>query len=195
MLEVMIDLETLSVRPDSAILIIAAIKFDRNEKWSQKAKLVPKEEQSCRLIEGVAGVHCFYKRIDLLSCLELGMRISPETQAWWSTQDENIRKEAFGPENRIVLKEALKQFSEWFGDSKLIWGHGDDFDCTILGEAYERCSMEKPWKFWNTRDTRTLFDLASVRMSDLPTENKHHALYDCYRQIIGVQLAIKKLNL
>ena len=55
------------------------------------------------------------------------------------------------------------------------------------------CKIETPWKFWNTRDTRTLFDLAEVYNTDLPQGSKHHALHDCHRQLAGLFLAFKRL--
>ena len=78
-----------------------------------------------------------------------------------------------------------------------IWGHGSIFDCTILESAYEACNMVIPWKFWNVRDTRTLFDISNFRYNNLQVDEslqKHHALHDCYRQIIGVKEAIKNIN-
>ena len=36
--------------------------------------------------------------------------------------------------------------------------------------------------------------IRNVKMSDLPQYGKHHALYDCYRQIIGFQRSEKNLK-
>ena len=54
--------------------------------------------------------------------------------------------------------------------------------------------MKIPWNFWLERDLRTLMELGNVKMSDLPQYGKHHALYDCYRQIIGFQRSEKNLK-
>ena len=55
--------------------------------------------------------------------------------------------------------------------------------------------MNPPWIFWNVRDTRTLYDIGKVSMKSLPTNNAHHAIYDCHRQIIGVKRALVNLVL
>jgi len=48
------------------------------------------------------------------------------------------------------------------------------------------------WKFWEVRDTRTLFDLANVSVR---IEGKHNALTDAVAQSRAVQQAYKKLNI
>ena len=45
------------------------------------------------------------------------------------------------------------------------------------------------------RDLRTIMDLAKIYPSDLPKYKQHHALWDCYRQIIAFQMCEKRLGL
>jgi exodeoxyribonuclease VIII len=186
MSEVMVDLETLSVRPNAAILVIGAIKFNRGEKWKDDFD-----------IKDLDKLDFFYVRIKLDSCANAGLHIDPVTEKWWSEQDEESKYEALTNPFRVSLKEALMSFKEWFGYNHYtkIWGNGSSFDCTILGEAYKRCGMEIPWKFFNERDLRTVMDLGNVRMCDLPQYGKHNALYDCYRQIIGFQRSENNMQL
>lgn len=179
----MIDLETLSVRPDAVILIIGAIKFDRTAEWSTKIKQSNIDKQKT-----------FYAKIDIGSCTDLGMRIEPETQKWWREQDKKVKDEAFGGSDRIPLKQALEMFSEWFKGSKFVWGHGSVFDIAILGDAYKRCGMDIPWKFWMVRDTRTVYDMGSVRLGMFHNDTKHNALFDCYTQVLGLQKSFKNLD-
>ena len=54
--------------------------------------------------------------------------------------------------------------------------------------------MEIPWKFWMERDLRTIMDIGNVNNYSLPQYNKHHALYDAYRQVIGLQRSIKNIK-
>lgn len=181
--EIMLDLETISVRPDASIVIIGAIKFKRGEKYDEK-----------KTYEDLDSKNVFYRRITLDSCKSIGLREDEETKEWWSQQDEDVRFEALDHPDRVTIKEALKDFSKWFMYSSCIWGNGSSFDITILGEAYAKCGMKPPWKFWLVRDLRTLFDLGRIRMKDLPDNGKHHALHDCYRQIIGLQKSLKNLT-
>ena len=178
-MNIMLDLETLSTRSDAVIIVIGAIKFSRKGKTP-------------RLDE----MDTFYRRITVKSCEKAGLRIDQSTIDWWKQQDKDVRYEALENPDRVSLEDALRDFSKWFGDAKTcVWGNGADFDCTILGEAFSRIEMQIPWKFFLTRDCRTLFDLAGIKKSDLPTGLEHHALHDCYRQIIGVKLSLKNLGL
>lgn len=177
MCNVMLDLETLSTAPNSAILTIGAIKFDRNS-----------------MLPLLKNMDSFYERIDLKSCQDLGLHVCKETQDWWSKQSKEAREEAFAPEDRIPIKMALIKFAEWFDNTKYLWSHGDDFDCVILESAYRACDLPVPWKFWSTRDTRTLFDLAGVNLRDYTAEVAHHALHDSYRQITAAKEGFQKLH-
>jgi exodeoxyribonuclease VIII len=186
MTEVMMDLETLSVRPHSIILVIGAIKFNRGETWSVNID-----------DEGLKKLDTFYIRIKIDSCVKIGLHSDPNTEKWWNEQDDDVKYEALNNPDRVTLKDALEKFSDWYGNNprRKIWGNGSSFDCTILGEAYKRCGLNIPWKFWLERDLRTIMDIGHIRMCDLPQYKKHHALYDCYRQIIGFQWAEKNLRI
>lgn len=174
-MEVMLDLETLSTRGDAIILVIAGIKFNRRANSLE-----------------LKDMDTFYRRIDINSCQELGLHTDPKTVEWWNQQPPEIYNECFGKE-RVPLKNALIEFSNWFGRCNLIWSQGATFDIPILAEAYRRCGMQTPWKFWNARDTRTVYDLGNIKSRDLPQNNLHHALHDCMRQIWGVQKSIKNI--
>ena len=185
-MEVMLDLETYSTEPNASILVIGAIKFNRKDK-----------------ITDLDNYDTFYRRIDAGSCVSIGLHVDPKTVEWWSHQSQDAINEAIKHTDRIPIQQALEEFTLWFnrgGKGKSlsggkIWGHGDDFDCVVLGSAYRACGAEPPWKFWNTRDTRTLFDLANITMKDLPQDNAHHALHDAYRQIIGVRKSLEILKI
>jgi hypothetical protein len=183
MTDIMLDLETLSTRPHAVILTIGAIRFKRGEVWDKNIDL--------------DNLDVFYRRIHIKSCEQAGLHICEETKNWWNKQDVNMQYEALKNPDRVDLSQALREFKTWFGANSRtkIWGNGSGFDCSILGEAYKRCGMTPPWKFWMERDLRTIMDIAYVRSLDLPQSNKHHALFDCYRQIIGFQMCEKKINL
>jgi DNA polymerase III alpha subunit (gram-positive type) len=177
-MEVMIDIETLATSPNSVILCIGALKFDRK---NLETPTLDKFDS-------------FYQHIATDSCLAVGMEIDKNTLAWWEKQQKEIRDDAFGVDKeRRDLKTVLTNFKEWIGQSKVVWSHGATFDCVILQEAYKRVGLECPWKFWDVRDTRTLYDLGGITNADLPTEFKHNAVHDCYRQIVGVHKSIRNL--
>lgn len=173
--DVMIDLETLSTRPNACILTIGAIKFSKREK----------------------EIDTFHRRINVQSCLDIGMVQDPQTMEWWNTTASDVaRADAFSTENRVDIREALIDFKAWLGDSsKLhVWSNGSCFDCVILDEAYYRLGVPVPWKYFHVRDTRTVYDLGDVTNKDMP-EVEHTAMADCRRQILGLHLAFSKLSL
>lgn len=183
MTDVMIDLETLSTRSNAAILTIGAIKFKRDSNYDAKRDYttLPKKD-------------VFYRRITLTSCIHADMHIDKNTVEWWVKQGEEARNEALFHLDRVPLKKALKELSAWIGTSKYVWGNGSSFDITILEEAYRRCKLTPIWKFWNVRDLRTVYDLGKVWSVHVPNSGHHHALHDCYSQILGFQIAMKNIK-
>ena len=101
----MLDLETLSTRPDAAIAVIGAIKFSRHS------------DNSLDLDE----MDSFYVRVELSSCTEKGLRVDQSTLTWWEKQDPEVRHEALDNPNRMPLEAALLGFSKWFGNAKYVW--------------------------------------------------------------------------
>jgi hypothetical protein len=180
--DVMIDLETLSTRNNAIILVIAGIKFRRNDPDIPLEKIPPR--------------YTFYRKIDIDSCKEIGLHYDKLTEDWWKTQSEEVYNEAFLGD-RIKIKQALFEFTQWFNQEPTgtkIWSQGANFDIPILDEAYRRCGLEPPWKFWLVRDTRTIYDIANIYSKDFPAGNEHNALSDCWRQIHGVKKAFKILK-
>ena len=177
MTDVMIDIETLGVNPDSVVLTIGAIKFKRNE------DLKPLDDYEK-----------FYVRIDRDSCTELGCEVDPSTVKWWDRQSSESRYEAIENEDRISIREALIKLSGWLKGNDVIWANSPSFDCVILENVYKKCKLKIPWKFWLTRDCRTLYDLANISKRDIENNKEHHALYDCYSQITGVIKGYHKLK-
>ena len=183
---VMIDIETLSVAHNACICTIAAVKFDINDDNSYKGFVNPE--------------NIFYVKVDIETCKAAGLDIDPNTVKWWNSQPEETKSEIFGTTDRIPLKLALIKLSKWITNPLFdmkVWCHGASFDCVILQNAFDIYRMSTPWKFWNIRDTRTLYDIANIDLNEIKKETSfasHHALSDCYNQIIGVNKAVKKLS-
>ncbi len=171
MKNVMIDLETLGTSCDSVILSLGAVAFDETIEDS------------------------FYRKINLQSCTDLGLKIDTDTVLWWLGQNELARKEIFeGNKDFPTLSCALLQFSAWLVDKEnvKIWGNGSNFDNTILANAYRVCGLEIPWKFWNDRCYRTMKNIRKIELER--TEVKHDALEDATyqaRHLIKIMESIK----
>ena len=67
----------------------------------------------------------------------------------------------------------------------------------VVLDALHRIQKEKSpelgvrWNYYDIRDTRTLFDLGVD--PKMPKADKHHALHDAFRQVIGVQNVMREL--
>ena len=168
----MIDMETLAVSHRSVILSLGAVHFD------------PYSDQISDSL---------YMRIDLDSQDKLNREIDPNTIEWWSKQDPSIMEEAFSPENRVPLSEAMDRFHKFAWGCKTFWSHGATFDLMIIEDVFGQLGKNLPWNFWALRDTRTLFDLGVD--PEMPSGSKHDALQDAIRQAVGVQNVYRKLGI
>ena len=172
----MFDLETLGVNTNAMILTIAAVVFDP--------------------LTGEIG-EIFYSKVDIDSYMPYSTSFTMDgpTLTWWmTTASESARKEAFGG-NRQPLKSVLENLVSWLSNKYKIkpWSHGSSFDISILSYTFKIFNICCPWKFWDIRDTRTLYEVAGINLKTLaPTVissqyPEHHAVGDCLRQINGVK--------
>ena len=172
----MIDLETLDVLPTATILTIGAVKFDP-------------------FGDDVKSPECvkFYTRVDVDSCDRLGATVSPATIEWWANQDQAAQDEAFDPNDRVDVVNALEQLYKFCWGAKRVWSHGAGFDVIILENYFRKIGKAIPWQFWEVRDTRTLFDIGIN--PNRPPVLKHHALEDAWNQAVGVQNVYRTLRM
>jgi len=168
----MIDLETLAVSPDAQILSISAVAFDEFD-------LQPNHEE--------------YPTLDILVELDeqQDRAIDPETVAWWSRRDPEVIDKIFAEEGRTKLDNALTQISKFLWQKQRIWCQGPTLDITVLEHVLRSRGMGIPWQYHIIRDSRTLLDLTKVEQPPVT----HDSLVDCFRQLIGVQDALKKLGI
>lgn len=163
-MDVMIDLETMGVGNNSAIVSIAAVRFN--------------------IVTGKTYDY-FDVKIDLDSCLKKGFKVSGRTILWWLCQDAEARGSlAIGPS--ISIEEALTEFSKFLRPDDVLWSNGLRFDIALLEDAYQLLNMKIPWDFHNERDVRTLVAFApgvKDRYIQESKSQKHIALNDCLFQI------------
>lgn len=159
-MDIMIDIETCGTGVDACILTIAAQCFDPLQRTT---------EYSDRF---------YYARVDPDS--QPDRNISQGTIDWWATQPKEAQEEAFSPENRIPLKQALEELHRLTWHCKRTWANGPTFDMNILEHAYKSYNIVLPWQYYNVRDARTVYSLCPG-LNKYPAS--HHALEDTRRQI------------
>lgn len=196
---IMVDLETLGLRPFPVILSIGAVRFD------PYASEVPSPLDANER----AAEHGFYQVITMESCLELGATIDDNTFRWWMEPEQAIARRYSmwmheSPQKPVHLRFALEMFSAWVAleampdayrdehSGEYIWSHGILPDLGWLGAAYNATGKKWPFHFRNARDTRTLYDLADPWGKDDGLEFphapvKHHPTCDAWAQARAVQ--------
>jgi len=168
----MVDLETLAVSPDAVVLSLGAVHFNP---WGN----------------GYGDKLSFRINIDDQDLL--GREVDPNTVEWWSKQDPVVMEEAFSPDDRIPLEEAMEKFHKFAWGCDTFWAHGATFDLVILENIMKQLKRPFPWSYWQLRDTRTLFDLGYD--PDMPKGGLHDALQDAIRQAVGVQNIYAKMKI
>ena len=118
--DIMLDLETMSLASNAAIVSIGAVQFD--------------------LKEGKLGAE-YYRNIDLASSVEYGLDMDPNTVMWWMQQGDEARAALAG--GTLDLRSALRNFNDWLDSLQIpwgerrIWGNGAAYDNVVMKNAYK----------------------------------------------------------
>ena len=196
-LNIAIDLETLSTRPTAAIISIAAKAFTFSEPQPQQRPL--------------------YIPVNATTCAMYGLHFSADTIDFWHRQSPEAKR----PHLELTdccrsLKVALTELKEWVAEVRnlspdkkiLVWMQGTDFDGAILRNAY--CQVfgsenAMPWKHTELRDSRTFIHgfvgyvrpdlpIPYAAIPDNPNWIKHDALSDCDQLIWNVRHSVLLLD-
>lgn len=96
--------------------------------------------------------------------------------------------------DQIDIISATKEFLKWclMVKAEQIWCQGANFDEPIIRAAIEKLGGTVPWKFWNVRDTRTVYDLCGFDPKRVPRQGTYHnSLDDAKHQVTCIQEALK----
>lgn len=173
-MHIMLDLETWGTRPGSALRSVGAVEFHPNDHTVGPT---------------------FYRNIDKESCLLAGLTVDTETLAWWAKQSpESV---AALENDQQPLNKVVSEFNDWVrgrpAGPRYVWCHGANFDEPLWSAACRAVMAPVPWKYWDTRCTRTLFALKDFDMRAIHREGiAHNALDDAIHQAKCVQLAMAK---
>jgi len=174
--DIMIDIESLDTTPNCVILTIGAVRFDpRGMGVAEKLELRP-------TIEDQTEIH--------------NRSINEDTLRWWSTQSPEALEEALGDRGRTPFAECMETLYKFCWNRRAVWSNGAPFDLVVMENAWRQVSDKPnpiPWPFWTMRDTRTLYEVAGVKLQSGGHTTSHKAVEDAERQAIVVQDAYRKL--
>jgi 3' exoribonuclease, RNase T-like len=170
---VMIDLETLSTKPNALILSVGAAKF------------YPWGNTIIDSFHGAASLDTFGDTF----------HIEADTVGFWLSSKQDDARKAWEAMDKNDLGTLLYAFDLWLhGPSNTraedpppiyVWANAPSFDCVILRHAYEKIfgAHATPWNFRNERCFRTLRSQAGELVAPPPeVEPKHTALADAIWQ-------------
>ena len=171
---IMLDIETLGVKPGCVVLSIGAVEFDTTTgELSKEFEIVINANDACAQ----------------------GLTIEPSTVMWWMDQSESARDAVM--QGTITLRAGLAQLVAAFDWNKRVWCNGASFDFPILEAAYCAAGLEQPWKFWNCMCFRTIKNLVPKRVYDtvkVEPAVAHRALDDAKAQALTLVALLKHLG-
>lgn len=170
----MIDLETMGIRPSSAIVSVGIVHFDQTQ-------IIDKFYTNCSLADSMAH----------------GLTTDQSTIDWWAGQPENIRA-AWQRDDAPPLQVAMKAVQDFmFGYAKAgeicPWGNGVDFDMVVLKSSFLALQCDEPWKFYNQYCFRTIKNMFVV--TPPARTGAHNALADAEYQAAHLLHILKQHRL
>lgn len=179
-LNIMVDLETASIKENAAILSWAMVAFTT-------------DGSEC-------NIEPFYKTVNLTSCFMAGMDIDRSTQDWWQQQSPESRAailQANGENIFSVSYDAhcwLSALAESY--DLYMWCRGIDFDLPKIEWCFRKfLEQNAPYKYSHKMDVRTVLKFMQVDQTQFPFEGtKHYAVDDCRHDIKMVQKAYQLKN-
>lgn len=191
MTDVMIDLETLSLRSNAVVLSVGMCWWHMGEEWN----------------EVVISLQTQYSVLSLQDQIEKGRHIDESTVKWWMTQSQTAREAIASPDawgmSTFETLEAIMNGARNIPVER-VWSHGAAFDIPILFSLFDDYGYERPWDRKLVRDTRTLFGLymlssyadedeISKRIKP-DEETEHHAMGDAINQARAVHFAYNHIT-
>ncbi len=176
MTHVMLDLETLGTKPGCVILSIGACVF--------YPTTGPDEEKT------------FYAVLNRDDQLDKDMFVDPNTLRWWKKQNSKAWEQATA--RAQPTEGELKRFLKWWYShkGKFLWSQGSNFDGPLLEALFHAFGAKEPWRFHETRDTRTVYQMCHVKSSDIKRDGTYHnALDDAMHQARMVAYGVSRISI
>lgn len=180
MYDLMVDIETLDVKPSAVVLSIGAVVFDR----------YTRQQGPTFYVELTNHLDDQFKN---------GRTVSGSTVAWWMRQSPEARRvfdeKETSPE-RCSPVFGLGQFDVFCRTHKVkyIWAKDPDFDVVILRSMFDDYGFTFPFSYSKARAVRTVLDLPFENLKCVQAEPAHNALADAIAQATDIQEAFQCLR-
>lgn len=179
-LNIMVDLETASIKENAAILSWAMVAFTT-------------DGSEC-------SIEPFYRTVNLTSCFMAGMDIDRGTQDWWQQQSPESRAAILqaGGENIFSVSYDAHCWLSALAESYdlYMWCRGIDFDLPKIEWCFRKfLEQNAPYKYSHKMDVRTVLKFMQIDQAQFSFEGvKHNSVDDCRHDIKMVQKAYQLKN-
>lgn len=165
--DVMVDLETLSTRPNAVLLSAGFIAFNKNTGECQSVS---------------EGFYC-----NFTDDPQEGRHIDIKTVTWWMNQNEDARNEVFGKNkggialvsSEMFFKYMSTYFAHFAGFNVRVWAKSPQFDLIKI-QDYIGYDKHCPWKYNDERCVRT--ELENKDVPIITGVTHHNAISDAWKQ-------------
>lgn len=167
--EFMIDIEALGLTPGSAIIQIGAVSF------------IPSTGEIIDEFE-----------VDVSP--QAPFTADLETLAWHQEKGTWPRPEHV-EENSLAIGLALYELGKWIGRAPeyiRFWSWGGTYDFPLLAHAYSFAGEHCPWRYYQAKCARTVWDLTFPGIRHAP--RPHRALEDARMAVADLTSARQKLS-
>lgn len=150
---IIVDTETLGIKPDSVVLSIGATAFS----------LVPNGSNDFqKYIQ-----HGFYAKLNIRDQITTyGRKINEDTVAWWKSQSVEAQNVLRPSADDMLMSDALNALNAWIKrvqgykwKDSYVWCRGNYFDFPILESMYDQAGIKCGYNTWKIRDVRTYIDI------------------------------------
>lgn len=189
------DFETLSQDAfDGVVVNLALLKFDED-------RFVDNPYTFQELVED-----CFFIKFDVKEQVEVyGRKIQPSTIAWWDEQSTEARRMLKPSPEDVSISELYSYLTEevQMQECNRVYTRGNTFDPIYLKSVLRHFDKEDPAKWWNIRDTRSLFEgmtyghnIKSTFIPEGLEKNfiSHNPLHDIAMDVMRFQYLVRLLN-
>lgn len=181
-MHIMIDIETLSNKPNAAVLAYSALPFSFTENPEESRGMLQNRITYAIQLSEQADRH-----------------IDAKTLQWWIDQPDTFMEvchDSVHPQDalrglREFIQQQCKKHVIHTSEVK-IWAKSPSFDLVILKSLAEEHHIKMPWHYRNERDVRTLFAMANYTPEI--NEASHYPWQDCVQQIQQCQEAHKRIT-
>lgn len=177
--DLMLDIETLGVGPDAAIVSIAVVQFD--------------------LMTGEVGD--IFRQTIKIDTIPSCRTVDLHTVGFWMEQPDDARHISFGQPDKVAHATAMAMCVDWieehsYADTTL-WGKGPTFDIALLTSSMKAEGITLPIPFRNHRDVRTILDIGErMQIADdiIFAGVPHDPVSDCRHQIKQIHNVMRHLT-